>query len=147
MSEIAGQALLRKSVADLVAASDNPELIAQLIPGCNGLHRIDVEHIEGRLATQVAGIPIEAAVSVRRTVEVLESGITRLHLRLKVRPDIGGHALVVALIDLTEASATSSNASWRTSTELDPMLAVMAGQRVEEYLRTSIDRLIAGLAN
>ncbi|NBO52620.1 MAG: hypothetical protein EBU83_04185 [bacterium] len=147
MSEIAGQALLQKSVADLVAASDNPELIAQLIPGCNGLHRIDVEHIEGRLATQVAGIPIEAAVSVRRTVEVLESGITRLHLRLKVRPDIGGHALVVALIDLTEASATSSNASWRTSTELDPMLAVMAGQRVEEYLRTSIDRLIAGLAN
>lgn len=147
MSEIAGQALLRKSVADLVAASDNPELIAQLIPGCNGLHRIDVEHIEGRLATQVAGIPIEAAVSVRRTVEVLESGVTRLHLRLKVRPDIGGHALVVALIDLTEASATSSNASWRTSTELDPMLAVMAGQRVEEYLRTSIDRLIAGLAN
>lgn len=147
MSEIAGQALLRKSVADLVAASDNPELIAQLIPGCNGLHRIDVEHIEGRLATQVAGIPIEAAVSVRRTVEVLENGVTRLHLRLKVRPDIGGHALVVALIDLTEASATSSNASWRTSTELDPMLAVMAGQRVEEYLRTSIDRLIAGLAN
>lgn len=147
MSEIAGQALLQKSVADLVAASDNPELIAQLIPGCNGLHRIDVEHIEGRLATQVAGIPIEAAVSVRRTVEVLESGVTRLHLRLKVRPDIGGHALVVALIDLTEASATSSNASWRTSTELDPMLAVMAGQRVEEYLRTSIDRLIAGLAN
>jgi hypothetical protein len=27
------------------------------------------------------------------------------------------------------------------------MLAVMAGQRVEEYLRTSIDHLIAGLAN
>jgi carbon monoxide dehydrogenase subunit G len=68
-------------------------------------------------------------------------------LRLKVRPDIGGHAIVVALIDLTEASATSSSASWRTSTELDPMLAVLAGQRVEEFLRTSIDHLIAGLAS
>jgi hypothetical protein len=94
-----------------------------------------------------AGIPIEAAISVRRTVEVLSGGVTRLHLRLKVRPDIGGHAIVVALIDLTEASPTSSNASWRTSTELDPMLAVMAGQRVEEFLRSSIDHLIAGLAS
>jgi hypothetical protein len=54
---------------------------------------------------------------------------------------------VVALIDLTEASPTSSNASWRTSTELDPMLAVLAGQRVEDYLRTSIDHLIAGFAS
>ena len=81
------------------------------------------------------------------SVEVLDGGVTRLHLRLKVRPDIGGHATVVALVDLTEASATSSNASWRTSTELDPMLAVMAGQRVEEFLRSSIDHLIAGLAS
>jgi len=147
MSEIVGQALLEKSVAQLVAASDSPELIAKLIPGCDGLHRIDPEHMEGRLATEVAGIPIEAAISVRRTVEVLDGGVTRLQLRLKVRPDIGGHAIVVALIDLTEASAASSNASWRTSTELDPMLAVLAGQRVEEYLRTSIDHLIAGLAS
>ena len=133
--------------AELVAASDNPELVANLIPGCDGLHRIDAEHVEGRLATQVAGIPIEAAVSVRRTVEALDGGVTRLHLRLKVRPDIGGHAIVVALVDLTEAGPTSSSASWRTSTELDPMLAVMAGQRVEEYLRGAIDRLISGLAD
>lgn len=147
MSEIVGQALLDKPVGHLVAASDSPALLAQLIRGCEGLHRIDAEHLEGRLATEVAGIPIEAAISIRRTVEVLDSGVTRLHLRLKVRPDIGGHAIVVALIDLTEASATSSSASWRTSTELDPMLAVMAGQRVEEYLRTSIDQLIAGLAS
>ena len=95
----------------------------------------------------MAGIPIEAAVSVRRTVEALDGGVTRLHLRLKVRPDIGGHAIVVALVDLTEAGPTSSSASWRTSTELDPMLAVMAGQRVEEYLRGAIDRLISGLAD
>ena len=54
---------------------------------------------------------------------------------------------VVALVDLTEAGPTSSSASWRTSTELDPMLAVMAGQRVEEYLRGAIDRLISGLAD
>jgi hypothetical protein len=107
MSEIVGQAVLEKSVASLVAASDNPELIATLIPGCDGLHRIDAEHLEGRLATQVSGIPIEAAISIRRTVEVLDGGVTRLHLRLKVRP----------------------------------------GQRVEEYLRGSIDHLIAGLAN
>ena len=147
MGEIVGQALLGKSVAELVAASDNPELVANLIPGCDGLHRIDAEHIEGRLATQVAGIPIEAAVSVRRTIEALDGGVTRLHLRLKVRPDIGGHAIVVALVDLTEAGPTSSSASWRTSTELDPMLAVMAGQRVEEYLRGAIDRLISGLAD
>lgn len=147
MSEIVGQALLGKPVAALVAASDNPDLIATLIPGCDGLHRIDAEHIEGRLATQVAGIPIEAAVSVRRTIEALGGGVTRLHLRLKVRPDIGGHAIVVALVDLTEADPTSSSASWRTSTELDPMLAVMAGQRVEEYLRGAIDRLISGLAD
>ena len=147
MSDIVGQATLGKSVAELVAASDNPTLIAGLIPGCDGLHRIDAEHLEGRLATQVAGIPIEAAVSVRRTVEALDGGVTRLHLRLKVRPDIGGHAIVVALVDLTEAGPTSSSASWRTSTELDPMLAVMAGQRVEEYLRGAIDRLISGLAD
>lgn len=147
MSEIVGQALLGKPVAELVAASDNPDLIATLIPGCDGLHRIDAEHIEGRLATQVAGIPIEAAVSVRRTIEALDGGVTRLHLRLKVRPDIGGHAIVVALVDLTEAGPTSSSASWRTSTELDPMLAVMAGQRVEEYLRGAIERLISGLAD
>lgn len=147
MSEIVGQALLEKPVGHLVAASDSPALMTQLIRGCEGLHRIDAEHLEGRLSTEVAGIPIEAAISIRRTVELLDGGVTRLHLRLKVRPDIGGHAIVVALIDLIEASPTSSNASWRTSTELDPMLAVMAGQRVEEYLRTSIDQLIAGLAS
>ena len=45
MSEIVGQGLLNKSVAQLVAASDSPELIAKLIPGCDGLHRIDAEHL------------------------------------------------------------------------------------------------------
>ena len=54
---------------------------------------------------------------------------------------------IAALVDLTPATADASatNASWRSSSELDPMLAVMAGQRVEEFLRRSIERLIAGL--
>jgi hypothetical protein len=84
---------------------------------------------------------------VRRTVEDLPDGVTRLHLRLKVRPDIGGQAVVAALVDLTPVAgdAASTTATWRSSSELDPMLAVMAGQRVEEFLRVSIERLIAGL--
>jgi carbon monoxide dehydrogenase subunit G len=147
MAEFTGTVQLQKSVAELLAASDDPALIASLLPGCEALHRIDAEHIEGRLATEVAGVPVTAAVSVRRTVETLADGVTRLHLRLKVRPDIGGQAVVAALVDLTPATADASatNASWRSSSELDPMLAVMAGQRVEEFLRRSIERLIAGL--
>ena len=60
---------------------------------------------------------------------------------------VGGHAVVAAIIDLTPAAgdASSIDASWRASSELDPMLAVMAGQRVEEFLRASMQRLIEGL--
>ena len=147
MAEFNGSTRLSRSVAQLLEASDDPATIARLLPGCEALHRIDQEHIEGRLATEVAGIPVTAAVSVRRTVEQLAGGAARLHLRLKVRPDIGGHAVVAAIIDLVpdpdDASATS--ASWRSSSELDPMLAVMAGQRVEEFLRASMQRMIEGL--
>ena len=147
MAEFNGSTRLSRSVAQLLEASDDPATIARLLPGCEALHRIDQEHIEGRLATEVAGIPVTAAVSVRRTVEQLAGGAARLHLRLKVRPDIGGHAVVAAIVDLVpdpgDASATS--ASWRSSSELDPMLAVMAGQRVEEFLRASMQRMIEGL--
>ncbi len=148
MAEFTGSATLSKSVAQLLEASGDPAKIAALLPGCEALHRIDAEHIEGRLATEVAGIPVTAAVSVRRTVEELKDGAARLHLRLKVRPDIGGHAIVAALVDLVPVSGdpNSTSATWRSSSELDPMLAVMAGQRVEEFLRTSIEQLIAGLA-
>ena len=147
MAEFTGSAQLGKSVAQLLAATEDPAVIAALLPGCEALHRIDPEHIEGRLSTEVAGIPATAAVSVRRTVEALPDGVTRLHLRLKVRPDIGGQAVVAALVDLTPVvgDAASTTATWRSSSELDPMLAVMAGQRVEEFLRVSIERLIAGL--
>ena len=98
MAEFTGSAQLGKSVAQLLAASEDPAVIAALLPGCEALHRIDPEHIEGRLSTEVAGIPVTAAVSVRRTVEELPDGVTRLHLRLKVRPDIGGQAVVAALV-------------------------------------------------
>ncbi len=147
MAEFTGSVELKKSIAELLAASENPAVIAALLPGCESLHRIDPEHIEGRLSTEVAGIPVTAAVSVRRTVEQVDGGVTRLHLRLKVRPDIGGQAIVAALVDLTPVpgNASATHAAWRSSSELDPMLAVMAGQRVEEFLRTSIERLIAGL--
>ena len=40
----------------------------------------------------------------------------------------------------------ASAATWRSSSELDPFLAVFAGQRVEAFLKESIERLIAGLA-
>ena len=147
MAEFTGSARLGKSVAQLLTASDDPAVIASLLPGCEALHRIDPEHIEGRLSTEVAGIPVTAAVSVRRTVDELPNGVTLLHLRWNVRPDIGGQAVVAALVDLTPVSgeASSTAATWRSSSELDPMLAVMAGQRVEEFLRVSIERLIAGL--
>ena len=147
MAEFNGSSTLSRSVAQLLETSADPAAIAALLPGCEALHRTDAEHIEGRLATEVAGIPVTAAVSVRRTVESLADGAARLHLRLKVRPDIGGHAVVAALIDLTPAAgdASSTDASWRASSELDPMLAVMAGQRVEEFLRASMQRLIEGL--
>jgi carbon monoxide dehydrogenase subunit G len=147
MAEFNGSSKLSRSVAQLLEASGDPAAIASLLPGCEALHRTDEEHIEGRLATEVAGIPVTAAVSVRRTVETLTDGAARLHLRLKVRPDIGGHAVVAAIIDLTPASgdASATDASWRASSELDPMLAVMAGQRVEEFLRASMQRLIEGL--
>lgn len=149
MAEASGSARLARSVDELVAASDDPSTIARLLPGCEGLHRIDAEHIEGRLATEVAGISVAAAVSVRRSVERLDDGATRLHLRLKVRPDIGGHAIVAALVDLRPAGRRprATDATWRSSSELDPILAVMAGQRVEAFLRASIERLIAGLAS
>jgi hypothetical protein len=54
---------------------------------------------------------------------------------------------VAAIIDLTPAAgdANATDASWRASSELDPMLAVMAGQRVDEFLRASMLRLIEGL--
>ena len=65
MAEFTGSAQLGKSVAQLLAASEDPAVIAALLPGCEALHRIDPEHIEGRLATEVAGIPVTAAVSVR----------------------------------------------------------------------------------
>jgi carbon monoxide dehydrogenase subunit G len=146
VAEAIGSARLGKSVAALVAASDDPATIAALLPGCEKLHRIDAEHIEGRLATEVSGIPIQAAVSIRRTVESLPDGITRLHLRLKIRPDIGGQAIVAALVDLRESGDAAAEASWRSSSELDPFLAVFAGQRVEAFLKESIERLIAGLA-
>jgi carbon monoxide dehydrogenase subunit G len=147
MAEFNGSSKLNRSAAQLLEASGNPATIASLLPGCEALHRIDAEHIEGRLATEVAGIPVTAAVSVRRTVEMLADGAARLHLRLKVRPDIGGHAVVAAIIDLNPVvgDANSTDASWRASSELDPMLAVMAGQRVEEFLRASMQRLIEGL--
>jgi carbon monoxide dehydrogenase subunit G len=55
--------------------------------------------------------------------------------------------VVAAIIDLAPVAsdASSTDASWRASSELDPMLAVMAGQRVEEFLRASMQRLIEGL--
>lgn len=147
MAEFNGSSKLNRSAAQLLEASGNPATIASLLPGCEALHRIDAVHIEGRLATEVAGIPVTAAVSVRRTVEMLADGAARLHLRLKVRPDIGGHAVVAAIIDLNPVAgdANATDASWRASSELDPMLAVMAGQRVEEFLRASMQRLIEGL--
>jgi carbon monoxide dehydrogenase subunit G len=148
MAEATGTARLNRSVAALLTASDDPRIIAGLLPGCEGLHRIDAEHIEGRLSAEVAGIPITAAVSVRRSVEALADGASRLHLRLKVRPDIGGQAVIAALVDLhpVEGDVNATEATWRSSSELDPMLAVMAGQRVESFLRESIEHLIAGLA-
>ncbi len=100
MAEFNGSSTLSRSVAQLLETSEDPAAIAALLPGCEALHRTDAEHIEGRLATEVAGIPVTAAVSVRRTVEMLADGAARLHLRLKVRPDIGGHAVVAAIIDL-----------------------------------------------
>ena len=96
MAEASGSARIGKSVAALLAASDDPATIAALLPGCEKLHRIDAEHIEGRLATEVSGVPIQAAVSIRRTVESLPDGLMRLHLRLKIRPDIGGQAIVAS---------------------------------------------------
>ena len=60
MAEFTGTVQLQKSVAELLAASDDPALIASLLPGCEALHRIDAEHIEGRLATEVAGVPVTA---------------------------------------------------------------------------------------
>lgn len=147
MGEASGSARLGRGLDALVAASDDPTTIAALLPGCEKLHRIDAEHIEGRLATEVSGIPIQAAVSVRRTVEALPDGVTRLHLRLKIRPDIGGQAIIAALVDLRAIDANATDASWRSSSELDPFLAVFAGQRVEGFLKESIDRLIAGLAS
>lgn len=147
MAETTGSARLARSLATLVSVSDDPAAIASLLPGCEQLHRIDSEHIEGRLATDVSGVPIQAAVSIRRTVEVLPDGATRLHLRLKIRPDIGGQAIIVALVDLRDAGADATDASWRSSSELDPFLAVFAGQRVEAFLKESIERLISGLAS
>lgn len=148
MAETTGSARLARSIAGLLSASDDPAIIAALLPGCEKLHRIDAEHIEGRLATEVAGIPVTAAVSIRRTVEGLAGGASRLHLRLKIRPDIGGQAVIAALVDLhpVDGDENATDATWRSSSELDPMLAVMAGQRVEEFLRASIEQLIAGLA-
>lgn len=146
MAETSGSARLERGLEALVAASNDPSTIASLLPGCERLHRIDAEHIEGRLATEVSGIPIQAAVSVRRTVETLPDGVTRLHLRLKVRPDIGGQAIIAALVDLRAIDSSATDASWRSSSELDPFLAVFAGQRVEGFLKESIDQLIAGLA-
>ena len=69
MAEASGTVRLGRSAASLLAASDDLLVVAGLLPGCSGLHRTDAEHLEGRLATEVAGIPIAAAVSVRRTVE------------------------------------------------------------------------------
>lgn len=148
MAEASGTVRLGRSAASLLAASDDLLVVAGLLPGCSGLHRTDAEHLEGRLATEVAGIPIAAAVSVRRTVESLEDGTSRLHLRLKIRPDIGGQATIAALVDLRPVAGEpdATDAAWRSSSELDPILAVMAGQRVESFLRASIERLIAGLA-
>ena len=45
-----------------------------------------------------------------------------------------------------DGDENATDATWRSSSELDPLLAVMAGQRVEEFLRASIEQLIAGLA-
>lgn len=69
MAEFNGSSTLNRSVAQLLETSGDPAAIAALLPGCEALHRTDAEHIEGRLATEVAGIPVTAAVSVRRTVE------------------------------------------------------------------------------
>ena len=43
MAEFTGTVQLQKSVAELLAASDDPALIASLLPGCEALHRIDAE--------------------------------------------------------------------------------------------------------
>ena len=64
MAEFNGSSTLSRSVAQLLETSEDPAAIAALLPGCEALHRTDAEHIEGRLATEVAGIPVTAAVSV-----------------------------------------------------------------------------------
>ena len=56
-------------------------------------------------------------------------------------------SIVAALVDLRQSGDAAAEATWRSSSELDPFLAVFAGQRVEAFLKESIERLIAGLAS